>query len=225
MDAANISEIIQRILIVFPGFLMAIVFHEYGHAWMAQRYGDQTAAWQGRLTLNPAPHIDMFGTILFPLLGIIFPGGLMFGWARPVPIDARNFSHYRKGLFWVSFAGPLSNILLGFISAFVYVGFLKFVPADFSLFTPLKGMLEYLVIINFSLAIFNLIPIPPLDGSNIVLSTLSAENTRRFLVVQQYSFFVLLFLMFSGVFRLLSVPIFMLTNFAFGLAGIVFGFA
>ncbi len=225
MDTASFGEIIQRVSMFFPPFLLALVFHEYSHAWMAQRYGDETASWQGRLTLNPAVHVDIVGTIVFPLLGIIFPGGLLFGWARPVPIDARNFKHYRRGLFWVAAAGPLSNILLGFLAAFVYAAFHRYVPADFSFYAPLDGMLQFLVLINFALAVFNLIPIPPLDGSNIVLSTLSYENTRKFLMIQQYSFFILILLMFSGAFRILQMPIYFLTHLSLGVAGAVFGFA
>lgn len=225
MDSNSLNEIIQRIAVFFPSFLLALVFHEYGHAWMAQRYGDQTAAWRGRLTLNPGAHIDLFGTIIFPVIGMIFPGGVLFGWAKPVPIDPRNFSNYRKGLFWVSFAGPIANILLGFLSAFFYVAYRKFVPTSFSLYAPFEAMLQILVLINFALAIFNLIPIPPLDGSNMVLSRLNALNTQRFMIVQQYSFFILILLLFSGALRIIQIPIYFLANLAIGLAGLAFGFA
>src|SRR3989344_3915841 len=123
----NAAEIVQKIAIVYPALLIALVLHEYAHAWVAKRYGDETSAWSGRLTLNPAAHIDLFGTIIFPLIGIAL-GGFIFGWAKPVPIEPRNFRDYRSGLFWVSFAGPLSNILLGFFFAFVMVAFYSYVP-------------------------------------------------------------------------------------------------
>ncbi|MGZ3704102.1 MAG: site-2 protease family protein, partial [Bdellovibrionota bacterium] len=115
MDA-NVSQIIQSIAVTFPAFLLALVVHEYCHALAAKFFGDQTAAWSGRLTLNPLVHIDPIGTIVMPLIGAIF-GGFMIGWAKPVPIDPRQFRSYRLGLFCVSFAGPLSNIIFGFVSA------------------------------------------------------------------------------------------------------------
>ncbi len=219
----NIGEVIQRISIFFPAFLIALVFHEFAHAWMASRYGDETAAWRGRLTLNPLAHMDPLGTVVFPLISIGMSSGIFFGWAKPVPIDPRNFRDYRGGLFWVAFAGPLSNIVLGFASAVVYALFRKYVPVDFSLHEALSSMLEVLVVINFALAVFNLIPIPPLDGSNMVLSFLNYENTRRFLAFQQYSFFLLLFLMMTGALSVVRYPIMILTNLALTVAAAITG--
>lgn len=219
----NFGEIIQRISIFFPAFLIALVFHEFAHAWMASRYGDETAAWRGRLTLNPLAHMDPLGTVVFPLISIGMSSGIFFGWAKPVPIDPRNFRDYRGGLFWVAFAGPLSNIVLGFASAVVYALFRKYVPVDFSLHEALSSMLEVLVVINFALAVFNLIPIPPLDGSNMVLSFLNYENTRRFLAFQQYSFFLLLFLMMTGALSVVRYPIMILTNLALTVAAAITG--
>jgi Zn-dependent protease len=221
----DFALIIQRIVTFMPAFLIALVVHEYAHAWMAYRFGDQTSEWSGRLTLNPMAHIDPFGTIAFPLLAIVTNSGLFFGWAKPVPIDSARFTHYRRGLFWVSFAGPLSNILLGFFSAFAFVGFKLFVPDVAGVQDFFGAMLQELILINFSLAIFNLIPIPPLDGSNIVLSFLNRDAARKFMEFQQYSFFLLLFLMFTNVFSIIGVPILYLTNFSVGLAASVFGFA
>lgn len=219
----NFGEVIQRISIFFPAFLIALVFHEFAHAWMASRYGDETAAWRGRLTLNPLAHMDPLGTVVFPLISIGMSSGIFFGWAKPVPIDPRNFRDYRGGLFWVAFAGPLSNIVLGFASAVVYALFRKYVPIDFSLHEALSSMLEVLVVINFALAVFNLIPIPPLDGSNMVLSFLNYENTRRFLAFQQYSFFLLLFLMMTGALSVVRYPIMILTNLALTVAAAITG--
>ena len=151
------SSIILRIVTIFPALLIALVLHEYAHAWMARRYGDLTASWSGRLTLNPVAHIDPLGTIVFPLVGIAL-GGFIFGWAKPVPIDPSRFRHFRKGLFWVAFAGPLANIVLGFIFGFVFVCFASFVPESFGFYRPFHSMLIALVQINFVLAIFNLLP-------------------------------------------------------------------
>jgi Zn-dependent protease len=221
----NIAEIIQRVVTFMPAFLLALVVHEYAHAWMAYRWGDQTSEWSGRLTLNPVAHMDPFGTIAFPLLSIVMGSSIFFGWAKPVPIDPSRFRNYRKGLFWVSFAGPLSNILLGFFTAFALVGFRILVPQGVGLREFGDASLQGLLLINFALAIFNLIPIPPLDGSNIVMSFLNHSAARKFAEFQQYSFFLLLFLMFSGALRVIGVPIMYLANFSMSLAATVFGFA
>lgn len=221
----DIAQIVQRVVIFMPAFLAALVVHEYAHAWMAYRFGDKTSEWQGRLTLNPASHMDPFGTVVFPLISIASGANVFFGWAKPVPIDPRQFSHYRKGMFWVSFAGPLSNMIFGLFTAFALVGFMGFVSKDFAFFTGVQQLLYALLMLNFSLAIFNLLPIPPLDGSNIVMSFLSHNAARRYMEFQQYSFFLLIFLMFSGVLRILSIPIQFLANFSLSIAAFVFGFA
>lgn len=221
----NIAELIRKILIFMPTFLLALVVHEYGHARMAKFFGDTTSEWSGRLTLNPIPHIDPMGTIVFPLFSLLLGANIFFGWAKPVPIDVRRFSNYRKGLFWVSFAGPLANIILGFISAFLYVAMHAYIARDFAFFEPIAYMLQTLIMINFSLAVFNLIPMPPLDGSNIVLSFLSYEATRKFMEFQQYSFYIMLALMFSGAFSILKYPIVLLYSISMNLAISVFGFA
>lgn len=221
----DIASIVQRVVTFMPAFLLALVVHEYAHAWMAHRFGDTTSEYSGRLTLNPLVHMDPLGTVAFPLLSIATGASILFGWAKPVPIDPSRFSHYHKGLFWVAFAGPLSNILLGFFTAFAYVGFQIFVPESFGFHAALKAMLESLLMINFALAIFNLIPIPPLDGSNIVLSFLDDDTAHKYMALQQYSFFFLLFLMFSGALKVIAVPIFFLANFSVSIASYVFGFA
>jgi Zn-dependent protease len=219
------AQIIQNIVTFFPAFLLALVVHEFSHAWVANLFGDKTSEWSGRLTLNPTAHMDPLGTVAFPLLSIAMGSSIFFGWAKPVPIDTGQFSNYRKGLFWVSFAGPLSNILLGFLTAFVFVGFRIAVPETSSYFRFFDSMLQSLLILNFSLAIFNLIPIPPLDGSNMVLSFLDYRASQKFMALQQFSFFFLLFLMFSGALRILAIPIRFLAELSIGIAGSVFGFA
>jgi Zn-dependent protease len=164
--------------------------------------------------------MDIFGTVIFPMIGIAL-GGFIFGWAKPVPIDPRNFKNFRKGLFWVSFAGPLSNILLGFIFALVFVLFQTKVSPSFVFYEPFAAMLYTLVGINFVLAIFNLIPIPPLDGAKMVESFLNYEQMRKFVLVEQYAFYILLFFMFSGVLRLFLIPAVWLNNVAIGLAKLI----
>lgn len=221
----DFAEILQRIAIFMPPFLLALVVHEFAHAWMAQRFGDNTSEWSGRLTLNPAAHIDVFGTLVFPLLSLMMGAKVFFGWAKPVPINPNLFTNYRKGLFWVAFAGPLSNIVLGFLAAFALVAFYMYVPKSSGYFEAGLAMMQTLVLMNFSLAVFNLIPLPPLDGSNMVISFLNHSAMRKYLVLQQYSFFILIFLMFSGFFAVLRFPIFFLHDTSLSLAASVFGFA
>lgn len=162
-----------------PGFLLAIVAHEAAHAWMANRFGDPTAKNAGRLTLNPAAHYDPFGTILFPLLAA-FTNFAVIGWARPVPIEVRNFKNFRSGIFWVSFAGPLTNLIIGTLSALALALIATKVSADWDYYTISIRMLRYSVFINFILGFFNLIPIPPLDGSKMVSSFLKGETLYKY---------------------------------------------
>ena len=163
----DLNSILFNIAQSLPGFLMAIVVHEAAHAWMANKFGDPTAKNQGRLTLNPAAHYDPWGTIFFPILAA-FTNFAMIGWARPVPIEIRNFKNLRSGIFWVSFAGPLSNLLLGTLSAILLALIATKTSADWEYYSIFIRMLRYSVFINFILAFFNLIPLPPLDGSKMV---------------------------------------------------------
>lgn len=156
----DLSAIFFEIAKSFPGLLVAIVFHEAAHAWMAYQFGDKTAYLQGRMTLNPAVHYHPIGTLLIPIIGVVthFP---VIGWAKPVPIDSRQFTNYRWGLFWVSFAGPLSNILIGTIFAMVFAMIqTSGAQSDFAIMA--LQMLEYGIFINFLLGFFNLIPLPRL---------------------------------------------------------------
>lgn len=175
----DLNSIIFNIAQSLPGFLMAIVIHEASHAWMANKFGDPTAKNQGRLTLNPAAHYDPWGTIFFPLLAAV-TNFAMIGWAKPVPIEVRNFKNYRSGLFWVSFAGPLSNLILGTLSALILALIATKVSSDWEYYTISIRILKYSVFINFILAFFNLIPLPPLDGSKMISSFLKGHALRKY---------------------------------------------
>ena len=141
------NEIIFKVAQSAPGFLLAIVVHEWAHGYMAKRFGDDTAERAGRLTLNPAVHVDMMGTIIFPLVGVIL-GGMAFGWAKPVPVNSRNFKNVKSGIFWVSFAGPLANLALGTISAFIFVISVKHI-GSYALKDSIEAMLRFSISINF----------------------------------------------------------------------------
>ncbi len=205
-------ERVQLVFLQLIPFLAAIVFHEVAHGFVARRHGDRTAEEMGRLTLNPIPHIDPIGTILFPVLNMVTGMNIMFGWARPVPINYNRLKPYRSGLFLTALAGPMANVIFAVVSALFLVLFASYCPNDFYLYEPLTGMALVAIQINYALAIFNLIPLPPLDGSKMVESFLSFENARKFDRLQTYSFFILIGLLWTGAFNILSYPILFLSN-------------
>ena len=223
-NSRDFAEAIQYFCIHFPPFLFAVIFHEFGHGWMASRWGDPTAKAQGRLTLNPAAHIDPVGTLLFPAINMLTGIPLLIGWAKPVPINPTRFRKYRPGLFWVSSAGPGMNVLIALVSGLLAAAFLRFVPQDFYLYEPLQRMLVASVMVNYSLAVFNLLPLPPLDGSKIVESVLPLELGRQYERIAAYSFWILMALMISGALNILSGPITMATKLTLGLALKLFSF-
>jgi len=199
------EDIVLRLCIGLPPFLMAIVCHEAAHAWVATRFGDPTAKQMGRLSLNPSVHLDLFGTVIFPLISILM-GGVMFGWAKPVPVDTRYFKDVRKSIFWVSFAGPGANIILGILSAFFLAFLVTKVPADFFLHKVLMDMFRQSVIINIILAVFNLIPFPPLDGSKMVSTFLSYHQQIKYEELQRFSLLFFIVLMYTGALSVVINP-------------------
>lgn len=201
------DDLILRIATMVPGFLLGIVCHEAAHAYVATRLGDPTARQQGRLSLNPAVHYDPIGTVVFPLIGASI-GGMMFGWAKPVPVDARYFKNVRQGIFWVSFAGPLANIFLATVFAFLLAVMIVFVPQTFGMYEILFMMVRSAVMINIILAVFNLIPFPPLDGSKMVSTFLDYEQARRYEELQRYSFLFIVVLIMTPVFSYIVTPAF-----------------
>lgn len=199
------DDFILRLAIGIPAFLLAIVFHEAAHAFMAYKFGDDTAKMAGRLSLNPMVHYDLVGTIIFPLVGAML-GGAMFGWAKPVPVDPRRFSRPRAGIFWVSFAGPLANIILAIFSAFLFAFMQAKVGQDFYFHDIFSQMLIQSVYINVILAVFNLIPFPPLDGSKMVSTFLSYESARRYEDLARFSFLFVIVLWTTPVLQYLIRP-------------------
>jgi Zn-dependent protease len=203
---------IRLILIQAFVIFFAITVHEAAHAWMANKLGDPTAAALGRASLNPLVHIDLFGTIIFPLLLIILKQPV-FGWAKPVPYNPHNLRHPRKGGLWISFAGPIANIATA-TAAVVLFQLLKLAGAhipEASLWSkPIGGLvviLIYTAMINLSLAVFNLIPIPPLDGSGILAGLLSERAAATFDRLRPYGFFILIALMYTNVLTFVFSPL------------------
>ncbi len=206
---------IRVILIQIFVVLFAITIHEAAHAWTAAKFGDLTAAAMGRASLNPLAHIDPFGTIIFPLILILISGGKgpVFGWAKPVPVNPHNLRQPRRNNLWISFAGPIANILAA-AAAVLLFQVLRLMTLGVSessfLFKPISGLfmvLLYAAVINASLAVFNLIPIPPLDGSGILAGLLSEQAAAKFDRLRPYGFFLLLILMYTNILNYIFTPV------------------
>ncbi len=179
-----LSDPLTFILIAIP-LLYSVIIHEVAHGWVADKMGDSTARWLGRLSLNPRRHLDPVGTVMLFVFG--------FGWAKPVPVNFNNLRPYRKGLIFVSAAGILANILLAFF-ALLLLRVIGFAP-----FSPIGRGLQYLAQINIMLASFNLIPIPPLDGSKILMGFSSRSLQYSLMRLEPYGFFIVLGLLYLGV--------------------------
>jgi len=198
-------SIIEGIISLFV-VLFAITVHEASHGWAALKMGDPTAFHMGRISLNPIHHIDPIGTILLPLILIIM-GAPPFGWAKPVPVNPLNLRNPRRDNLLISAAGPLSNFIVAFIAFLIIKIFIALDPSllygrigSFSnLLSPIITILYYTVLINVILAIFNLIPIPPLDGSGVLMGLISEEAAEKYEQIRPYGFLILLVLIMTGI--------------------------
>ncbi|SDY89532.1 site-2 protease family protein [Tindallia californiensis] len=184
-----------RIMMILPGILIGLTIHEFSHGYTAYLLGDDTARNQGRLTLNPVAHIDPVGFFM-----LIFAG---FGWAKPVPINPYYFTDRRKGTFLVSIAGPLSNIVMAFLLTTLLGVLMRTVGTSFAV----QRIILSAVSINLVLAVFNLFPIPPLDGSKILMSLFPSRFEETFYQIEQYSVIILMILLVFGVIRNILFPI------------------
>ena len=194
--------------------LLAVVLHEYAHGWVANFFGDSTAKDLGRLTLNPIPHIDRLGTIIVPILCLLLPGSFLVGWAKPVPVDPRNFRNPKKDMLLVALAGPVSNVLTAALAAVA----LKVVFENFGAAAVLSSpglstavrLLVWFIFIGVVLAVFNMIPLPPLDGSRVLYGLLPDGLARRYMTVERYGIFILFAVfIFGGSFLgyLIRIPV------------------
>ena len=206
-------------LLFLPVLLFSVVLHEYAHAWQARREGDNTAYMLGRITLNPIPHIDLFGSILFPAVLIMSNAPFLFGWAKPVPVDPRNYRDYKGGDIRVSLAGIVSNLLLAFACTLL-VGVLIHAQRLLPSMSPSLGVLQRMALmglqINLVLAFFNLIPIPPLDGSHVLYHLLPPRLGVPYRQLSRYGMLILLGLMIFArpIFNVFYVPVIMLMGLA-----------
>ena len=216
---------------ILPILLFSVVIHEVSHGYMALRLGDPTARDMGRLTLNPIPHIDPVGSILVPLFSLFVAGQVFIAWAKPVPVNPMNFSNYRRDDILVSVVGPLSNILLALVCTLCFIavsffGLLFHEPSAIVIqaFDFFLRMFWGGIVLNIILAVFNMIPIPPLDGSHVVASLLPDETAERFRSIGFYGVFIILLLMrwppfynlFGGIVGTLMVPFIMLKQLFLG---------
>jgi Zn-dependent protease len=202
----DLYEIGTRAVIWFVPFLFALCFHEYAHGWVAKLRGDNTAQMMGRLTMNPLAHMDFIGTFLLPMMAIIFPTGIFFGWAKPVPVNERNLKSPRTDMFWIALAGPASNIFLALIATFLmWVLKSYFMSSDY--FRSILQMLDMFIGINLFLAFFNALPLHPLDGGKIIARFLPAEINYKLDQNQHITSMILLILILMGAVRFLAIPV------------------
>jgi len=218
MEHANI---IQSIVIWALPLVFAVSIHEAAHGFVAHRLGDPTARLLGRLTLNPIRHIDLWGTIIIPLVLIISQAGILFGYAKPVPVNPLYFKNPKKGMAWVAFSGPCVNLSLALVSGiffritlwlhpdlypFVLNGGKTFSNAGIAawVLVPLLLMLIKSVQINVVLAVFNLLPIPPLDGGRVVMGILPDNQAQKLGHIEPWGFFIVVFLIILDPFKLMS---------------------
>lgn len=163
----DFNAIMGQIALFYVPFLFALCFHEFAHGWVARRLGDPTAENMGRVTMNPLVHMDMMGTVIFPLFAIIGSSPLFFGWAKPVPVSVGNLQNPKRDMFWIALAGPASNFLLAIVGLFL-MNLRHFIGLSYEMNKLLFELLQMFVYLNLFLAVFNMIPIHPLDGGKIL---------------------------------------------------------
>jgi len=190
----------QTLLIYIIPLLFAITLHEAAHGWVASKLGDHTARMMGRVTLDPTKHIDPIGTIAIPLVLLLSSSGFIFGWAKPVPINFNALRNGKNGMIWVALAGPGANIVMAICWLFVMI-----IAINMNI-TVLIEMGRVGILVNCVLAVFNLLPIPPLDGSRVISALLPNRLAYQYNQLEQYGLYILLGLMFLGGFNYLVRP-------------------
>lgn len=206
MSGMTLQGFAQTLAVWAIPVLFAITLHEAAHGYVARRYGDRTAEMLGRLTLNPIKHIDPIGTVLVPAV-MLLVGGFIFGWAKPVPVSTRNLRNPRRDMVIVAAAGPVSNMLMALAWGILMSLVLAFGSAAGTTGQWLFEMGRAGVLINVVLAVFNLLPIPPLDGGRVASGLLPVRISDRLDAIEPYGIFIVLGLLFVGLWRLLEPAI------------------
>ncbi len=199
-------NVVQLVSVAILPLILAITVHEAAHGWVAYRLGDPTAKSQGRLTFNPLPHIDLIGTIVVPMV-LLLLGGFIFGWAKPVPVDLRNFKRPRHDMAIVALAGPTSNLLMALAWGMV-VKLAIVLPESLHWMTlPLILMGKIGMTLNIILAVLNFLPLPPLDGSRILAWLLPTQGALMLDRIEPYGIFILIGLLYLGIWDKLISPL------------------
>lgn len=205
MDSINIYQILQKLVLIAPGFLLAITVHEFTHGYVAYRFGDPTAKMSGRLTFNPLSHLDPIGTLALVLTQMI-------GWAKPVPVNPRYLANPRSDMIWISLGGPVANLLTAAVLALglhmldAFTGQAMIRGSSEYVLKPLTLIIYFGIQINIVLAVFNLIPVPPLDGFSVLAGILPRKYAYQLERLEPYGFIILLILLLSGVISFIIVP-------------------
>lgn len=218
------KQYLIEVLLAIPVILFSLTFHEVSHGYIACKLGDPTARNLGRLTLNPIKHLDPIGSLLMLLVG--------YGWAKPVPVNTRNFRDPKKGMALTALAGPVSNLILAFVSVAIYSLMIALLNVEavamalmanqtiLNLYSAVYSMFSLCAYLNVSLAVFNLIPLPPFDGSRIFYSVLPAKAYFAVMKYERYILIVFLVLLYTGI---VSLPIGYITNWIITLFNFIFG--
>lgn len=199
-------EVSTKIAVYFVPFLFALCFHEYAHGWVAKMRGDNTGQMMGRLSMNPLVHMDFIGTFVLPLIAILFPSSIFFGWAKPVPVNSRNLKNPRVDMFWIALAGPASNLFLALVATLV-IGLTKHFLDGYAWTEHLQQILAIFIQINLFLAVFNAIPLHPLDGGKIIARFLPHDLNYKLEQHEQATSMILLLLIVFGALQFLVIPV------------------
>jgi len=203
----DIQAIMQGISIWALPVLFAIILHEIAHGWVANRLGDDTALWMGRLTLNPIKHIDPVGTLLIPILLLVMQSPFLFGYAKPVPVNWNKLRHPKRDMVWVALAGPAMNLLLALLSTLL-LWLVVQLPESWLWFTqPLALMCQASIVINLVLMVFNLLPLPPLDGGRVAVGLLPGPMAYQVSKLEPYGFIIVIALLVLGWLQAIIGPV------------------